>query len=121
MSKRFLAASSAAAIVFVATLLITDQCRAQKAVPCWAVPNGVNSTVQCANGYWITTTPEGETFTGNGMTDPSASAAGSTIVINPATGGPYVGAGATVTPPTQVLPMLEPHQAGAYGFQPRQD
>ena len=90
-------------------------------VPCWAVPNGVNSTVQCQNGFWITTTPEGETFTGNGMTDPSASASGSTIVINPATGGPYVGAGTTVTPPTQVLPMLEPHQAQSYGFQPRQD
>jgi hypothetical protein len=93
----------------------------QNAVQCWAVPNGVNSTVRCANGYWITTTPEGETFTGNGMSDPSASASGSTIVINPATGGPYVGAGTTVVPPTQVLPMLEPYQAQQYGFQPRQD
>jgi hypothetical protein len=93
----------------------------RRQVPCWPVPNGVNSTVQCANGYWQTITPEGEVFTGNGRTDPSASAQGSGIVINPATGGPFVGAGPTVTPPTQVLPMLEPYQGQAYGFQPRQD
>jgi hypothetical protein len=85
------------------------------------VPNGVNATTQCANGYWQTITPEGEVFTGNGPTDPSATARGSSIVINPATGGPFVGAGPTVTPPTQVLPMLEPYQAQQYGFQPRQD
>ena len=90
-------------------------------VPCWSVPNGVNSTVQCANGYWITTTPEGDTYTGNGMSDPSAEAQGSGIVINPGTGGPAIGAGPTVTPPTQQLPLLAPYQAQQYGFQPRQD
>jgi hypothetical protein len=90
-------------------------------VPCWYVPNGSNITTQCANGFWQTITPDGEVFTGNGRSDPSASAAGSSIVINPATGGPFVGAGTTVTPPTQVLPMLEPYQANTYGFQPRLD
>lgn len=90
-------------------------------VPCWSVPNGVNSTVQCANGYWQTITPEGETYTGNGVADPSATAQGSSIVINPATGGPAIGAGPTVTPPTQQLPLLAPYQAEQYGFQPRQD
>jgi hypothetical protein len=100
---------------------VTFPALAQNAVPCWPVPNGVNNTIQCANGYWHTTTPEGEVFTGMGMSDPNASAAGSSIVINPATGGPFVGAGPTVTPPTQVLPQLAPHQANTYGFMPRQD
>jgi hypothetical protein len=91
--------------------------------PCWEVPNGLNRTMQCANGYWQTVTPEGAVFTGNGQTDPSASAIGSNLVINPATGGPNINPvlGPTVTPPTQVLPMLEPYQAGTYGFTPRQD
>lgn len=100
-------------------LLITATMAQQ--VPCWTVPNGVNATMQCANGYWQTITPEGEVHSGNGMPDPSAGAAGSSIVINPATGGPAVGAGPTVTPPTQQLPMLAPYQAEQYGFQPRQD
>ena len=60
-------------------------------------------------------------YSGNGMTDPNNSAVGSGIVINPGTGGPAVGAGPTVTPPTQVLPMLEPYQAQQFGFTPRQD
>jgi hypothetical protein len=92
---------------------------AQNAVPCRYVPNGSNVTISCANGFWQTTTPDGEVFTGNGMPDPSATAQGSGIVINPATGGPSVGAGPTVTPPTQQLPLLAPHQAETYGFQPR--
>ena len=90
-------------------------------VPCRYVPNGVNTTISCANGFWQTITPEGEVITGNGVPDPNASAAGSTIVINPSTGGPAVGAGPTVTPPTQTLPMLAPYQAEQYGFQPRQN
>ena len=102
------------------TLLITSA-YAQQRVPCWYVPNGSNTTLQCANGYWQTITPEGEVHSGNGMVDPSAGAAGSSIVINPATGGPAVGAGPTVTPPTSQLPMLAPYQAETYGFQPRQD
>lgn len=95
--------------------------RGQNGVPCWSVPNGSNTTIQCANGYWYTTTPDGETFTGNGMVDPSATAQGSGIVINPATGGIDIIHGQTVTPPTQNLPQLAPYQAEAYGFQPRQD
>jgi hypothetical protein len=100
--------------------LLVASAKAQP-VPCWSVPNGVNNTIQCANGYWQTITPEGEVHSGNGMSDPSAGAAGSSIVINPATGGPSVGAGPTVTPPTQQLPLLAPYEAGTYGFQPRQD
>ena len=90
-------------------------------VPCRYVPNGSNITIACANGFWQTTTPEGEVITGNGVGDPSESAQGSSIVINPATGGPAVGAGPTVTPPTQNLPVLAPFQAERYGLPPRQD
>jgi hypothetical protein len=102
-------------VVLVITATMAQQ------VPCWSVPNGVNNTIQCANGYWQTITPEGEVHSGNGVGDPSAGAQGSTIVINPSTGGPAVGAGPTVTPPTQQLPMLAPYQAEQYGFQPRQN
>jgi hypothetical protein len=108
-------------IAGLAIVLLGTSAHAQNVVPCWYVPNGVNNTVQCANGYWQTITPEGDIFMGNGISDPNATAQGSGIVINPATGGPFVGAGTTVTPPTQVLPMLEPYQAQQYGFQPRQD
>ena len=90
-------------------------------VPCRYVPNGSNTTIACANGYWQTITPDGEVFTGNGTPDPSATAQGSGIVINPGTGGPNVGAGPSVTPPTAQLPMLAPHQAEQFGFQPRLD
>jgi hypothetical protein len=108
------------ALALALVVLIITAAYAQNAVPCWYVPNGSNATMQCANGYWQTITPEGEVHSGNGMADPNASAAGSTIVINPATGGPATGAGPTVTPPTQQLPMLAPYQAEQYGFQPRQ-
>ena len=94
---------------------------AQQRVPCRYVPNGSNITIACANGFWQTITPDGEVFTGNGVSDPSATAQGSGIVINPGTGGPQTGAGPTVTPPTQQLPMLAPYQAEQYGFQPRLD
>lgn len=98
-----------------------SQQKPQNSVPCWYVPNGSNTTIQCANGYWQTITPDGETYSGNGMADPSASAQGSGIVINPSTGGIDLLHGQTVTPPTQNLPQLAPYQAEAYGFQPRQD
>jgi type 1 fimbria pilin len=107
--------------VAVAGLMLATLPAQAQSVPCWYVPNGSNNTIQCANGFWRTVTPDGEEFTGNGMTDPSASAQGSGIVINPGTGGPNVGAGPTVTAPTQTLPMLEPYQSQQYGFQPRQD
>jgi hypothetical protein len=106
------------ALALVALLVTSTM--AQNAVPCRYVPNGVNITIACANGFWQTTTPEGEVITGNGVGDPNDGAAGSTIVINPATGGPAVGAGPTVTPPPQQLPMLAPYQAEQFGFQPRQ-
>ena len=108
------------ALALALVVLLITATMAQS-VPCWSVPNGVNNTIQCANGFWQTITPEGEVHSGNGMPDPSAGAQGSAIVINPATGGPAVGAGPTVTPPTQQLPMLAPYQAEQYGFQPRQN
>jgi hypothetical protein len=108
----------ALALALIALLITATHAQS---VPCRYVPNGSNITIACANGYWQTTTPEGEVITGNGVPDPSAGAQGSAIVINPATGGPAVGAGPTVTPPTQQLPMLAPYQAEQYGFQPRQD
>lgn len=107
------------ALVLALVVLVITATMAQ--VPCRYVPNGSNITIACANGYWQTTTPEGEVITGNGIGDPSAGAQGSAIVINPATGGPAIGAGPTVTPPTQQLPMLAPYQAEQYGFQPRQE
>ena len=107
-------------LISLLCILLITVCFAQ-GVPCRYVPNGSNITIACANGYWQTTTPDGEVVTGNGTPDPSASAAGSSIVINPGTGGPAVGAGPTVTPPTQQLPMLAPHQAESFGFQPRLD
>lgn len=109
------------ALALALVLLVVTATMAQSRVPCWYVPNGSNTTTQCANGYWQTITPEGEVFSGNGMPDPSAGAQGSAIVINPTTGGPSVGAGPTVTPPTSQLPMLAPYEAQTYGFQPRQD
>jgi hypothetical protein len=109
----YVALTLAGLVAGLAIVQCTDPAAAQ--TQCWAVPNGVNNTIQCANGFWRTITPEGEEFTGAGMTDPNASAAGSNLVIN----GPKLGP--QVTPPTQVLPMLEPYQAGSFGFQPRQD
>jgi hypothetical protein len=107
------------ALVLAVIVLLITTVYAQ--APCRYVPNGSNVTIACANGYWQTITPDGEVFTGNGSTDPSARAQGSGLVINPATGGPAIGAGPTVTPPTQQLPMLEPYQAQQFGFQPRLD
>ena len=109
-----------ACLLTLALMLIPPRAHGQT-VPCRYVPNGSNITIACANGFWQTTTPDGEVFTGNGVADPNAGAAGSSIVINPATGGPAVGAGPTVTPPTQQLPMLAPYQAEQFGYPPRQD
>jgi len=109
------------AAILIAVLIWLIAPALGQTVPCRYVPNGSNVTISCANGYWQTTTPEGEVITGNGVPDPNASAAGSSIVINPATGGPAVGAGPTVTPPTQNLPLLAPYQAEQFGFQPRQN
>lgn len=119
MSSSALRAALWCALLVALIVLAVATVYGQNAVPCRYVPNGSNVTISCANGFWQTTTPDGEVYTGNGMPDPSASARGSGIVINPATGGPSVGAGPTVTPPTQQLPLLAPHQAESFGFQPR--
>jgi len=100
----------------VTLVLLSTSGHAQITVPCWYVPNGTNVTMQCSNGYWHTITAEGMVYTGNGTVDPSAAARGSSIIINPATGGPFVGAGPTVEAPDQVLPMLAPHQSQLYGY-----
>ena len=121
MTRLDIAIWSGVAALAILLFLIVFTAAAHAQVQCRYVPNGSNITISCSNGFWRTVTPEGEEFTGNGVPDPSASAAGSTIVINPATGGPAVGAGPTVTPPTQQLPMLAPYQAEQYGFQPRRD
>ena len=84
-------------------------------VPCRYVPNGSNVTLACDNGYWQTTTPDGEVITGHGVGDPNADAAGSNIVINPATSWPT----GQVTAPPQQLPLLAPGQANQFGYQPR--
>ena len=126
-------------LISLLCILLITVCFAQ-GVPCRYVPNGSNITIACANGYWQTTTPDGEVVTGNGTPDPSASAAGSSIVINP--GNPTqifegwdVGVISTSGAFTNVSsqcdevgrdgatggPMLAPHQAESFGFQPRLD
>jgi hypothetical protein len=90
-------------------------------VPCRYVPNGSNITIACANGFWQTITPDGEVFTGQGMSDPHETMRGSGIVINPGTGGPQTGLGGGVTPPTQQPQLLAPGQAEQFGLQPRLD
>jgi len=89
--------------------------------PCWPVPNGVNNTIQCSNGYFRTITPEGEEFTGMGITDPNGTAVGGNFVINPSTGGPNINPnlGPMVRPPYQA-PSVAPGQAEAFGNHPRQ-
>ena len=100
--------------------LAASDSRSQNRPPCWEVPNGSNRTIACANGYWITTTPDGLTYTGNGTFDPNDSAQGSTMNIDPTTGGPVTNAnrGPTVSPPQSTLPYLAPHQAEQYGQYP---
>lgn len=90
----------------------------QVLVPCWYVPNGAAITLQCANGFWQTIMPDGLVVTGHGMPDPNEAVRGSGLVINPGTGGPYIGNGPTVTPPTQVVPTPAPGQASQYGLPP---
>jgi hypothetical protein len=109
------------ALGFLAGVLLAASDSHSQQVRCHYAPNGSNITIACDNGYWQTTTPDGEVFTGMGTSDPNAVAQGSGIAINPATGGIDITRGQTVTPPTQVLPQLAPYQAQQYGFTPRQD
>jgi len=79
-------------------------------VPCWYVPNGVNVTIACANGYWQTTDRNGIVTNGTGIQDPSETYPGSTIDINQG------GAGKVAAPPTGQIPTLGPYQAPMYGY-----
>lgn len=92
----------------------------QNSVPCWEVYNGANRTIQCANGYWQTVTKDGMVYDGNGTFDPNEGANGSSIVINPATGGPNTGTGPSVQAPNAStngnLPVLAPYQGPMYGY-----
>lgn len=102
----------------VGIALAANDARSQ--VPCKEVPNGSNRTIMCANGYWITTTPDGETYTGMGVQDPSADMRGSALGIDPTTGGPITNAnrGPSVTPPTQ-QPAWNGPGAQQFGQYPR--
>jgi len=112
-------AGIAAGLTFGILLAINDS-RAQGGVPCRAVPNGSNNTIVCANGYWITTTPDGETFTGMGIQDPNATMQGSKLGIDPTTGGPVtnINRGPAVQAPTQ-QPTMNGPGAQQYGLYPR--
>ena len=89
-------------------------------VPCHYVPNGDAVTIACVNGFWQTILPDGTIIEGNGMPDPNATANGSNIVIDGATGGPNIKGGQTVQPPTQVIPTPAPGQSYWYGLPPPQ-
>lgn len=105
------------AVSFGALLAMND---ARSQVRCWLAYVAPESyTTQCANGYWITHMADGTVVEGNGISDPNARATGSTLGINPATGGPSLKGDATVLPPAQ-LPMDAPHQAPMWGNQPLQ-
>lgn len=85
-------------------------------VECWnAFVTPESFTIQCNTGYWMTYMADGTVVSGNGITDPNARAGGSTIVINPVTGGPT----GQVTAPSQ-MPMEAPHQAPMWGQYPLQ-
>ncbi len=76
--------------------------------------------MKCSNGYWRTITPDGEEYSGNGVTDPNASMQGSTINIDPATGGVNINPknGPSVSPGSQMPAYNEPGQAQMYGQYP---
>lgn len=83
---------------------------------CWnAYVTPDSYTVQCSNGYFTTYLNDGTQVSGNGVIDPNASARGSTIGINPGTGGPT---GAVTAPGN--MPMEAPHQAPMWGNYPLQ-
>jgi hypothetical protein len=88
--------------------------RGNNPVPCHYVPNGAAITLQCANGYWHTTLPDGTIIEGNGMEDPNAGLRGSGIPID-GNGSLNIGRSA-VTPPTQVAPVPAPNQHNLYGL-----
>jgi hypothetical protein len=86
-------------------------------VYCWPVYNGADvQSFQCNTGYWYTVMPDGTVQTGNGMADPGATARGSTIVIDPATGGPSLKGPTVTAPPTGLIPTPAPYQGPMYGY-----
>jgi len=103
-------------------LLAMHDAHSQGRVTCRAVPNGANNTIACSNGYWRTITPDGETFDGMGIQDPSENMRGSTLGINPATGGPVTNSnqGPAVQAPSQ-QPTINGPGAQTYGLYPRYD
>lgn len=93
--------------------------RGHNQVPCRYVPNGINMTFVCQNGYWITYTPEGEVIDGNGPTDPHASMRGATTIIDPGTGNINM-RGPSIRPATPQPSAADPG-AAAYGVDPRRE
>jgi hypothetical protein len=93
--------------------------RGHNQVACWFVPNGVNTTIVCANGYWQTTTPEGEVYDGNGSSDPFITMRGAGLILDPGSGrinmkGPSIS-------PASPEPLAVDPGAGRYGVDPRRD
>jgi hypothetical protein len=95
------------------------QQRPQNSVPCHYVPNGVNITFVCQNGYWHTTTPEGDVYDGNGSSDPYATMRGAGLLIDPGTGKINM-KGPSISPATPQPSAVDPG-VGAYGVDPRRD
>lgn len=104
-----------AALLFVWALTsVIEQARSEtlrrdRPVACREIPNGAARTIACDNGYWITTMPDGTVIDGMGITDPNATALGSTIRIDPRTGGP-VSNGQNVTAPDGTIATPGPGQ-----------
>lgn len=73
---------------------------AQAQVRCVPVPNAYAFTVVCNTGYWWSINPDGSVIDGNGVPDHNNAMQGSTIKINPLTGGPT----GRVEAPTQEMP-----------------
>jgi hypothetical protein len=111
------------ALGFLAGVLLAASDSRSQPVPCWAVQNGVNSTIQCANGYWRTITPEGDEYVGMGIVDPNEQSVGGNFVVNKATGGPNINimTAPLITPPAQTRPTVGPGQAESFGQPVRQD
>lgn len=87
----------------------------ERAIFCWPIANGMAQTLQCDNGYWITTMPDGTVIDGNGIPDPNANQLGSRITIDPGTSRPT----GNVIPPEPITPTPAPGQ-WYYGFPPPQ-
>lgn len=93
---------------------------AQQRPSCWyAYVTPDSYTIQCANGYWQTVMQDGTVVHGNGILDPNATARGSTIVLDKATGGPSLKGDSMIATPGNP-PLEAPHQGTLWGQQPLQ-